>query len=113
MEKEQIFEMPMPELGSLPPPACARPRQQPHPQCCFNLAPETEGLLSLFPCPQLAISSLPRSARPFCVLAHPCRDLPPGALFARHRLAARPAPRPCPHWSGDLGKPKDSHQLLA
>lgn len=59
MEKEQIFEMPMPELGSLPPPACARPRQQPHPQCCFNLAPETEGLLSLFPCPQLAISSLP------------------------------------------------------
>lgn len=41
MEKEQIFEMPLPELGSPPPPA--RLQQQPRPQHCFNPEPESGG----------------------------------------------------------------------
>lgn len=57
MEKEQIFEMPVPELGSPPPTAC--PLELPRPQHCFNPVPEQEGL----PRSQAAASSLPSTVR--------------------------------------------------
>lgn len=55
MEKEQIFEMPMPELGSLPPPACARHGSNPTPSAAL-IWPQRRG--SLKPVPMSSASHL-------------------------------------------------------
>lgn len=65
MEKEQIFEMPVPELGSLPPPTRAHPPPSATPPLGAALIQpqRLKGLFFLFPCSQTATASLPKPSR--------------------------------------------------
>lgn len=96
MEKEQIFEMPEPELVPFP----HFPPQQPRPRSCFNPAPETRGSLSPVPLlpasTPLSLSHLGRvEGQGFGVPAYPCRDLLPAGQACSPPLT----PQEC--WPGE------------
>lgn len=100
MEKEQIFEMPEPELGSLPPPT-PPPPSNPAPGAAL-IQPQRllEGLFFLFPCSQPAISSLPKPSR----TELRARTLVSQPIPAETScLQDRPVPHLSPHRIDDLG----------
>lgn len=106
-------------LSWVPFPRLPAHTSNPTPSATLIQPQRLEGLFLPFPCSQPA-TPLPGPtrtelrARYFCVSAHPCRDLLPGALHTGHYLAVRPAPCPSPYCSGVLGgwggTPKDSLQ---